>query len=563
MTAKDGGAENDGLFREESSSSSSSSSKRTVQQHPHRTTTGTTSPSLASSSSSFVLTQYQRRHDFWHTLAGVAGNVLEWFDFSIFGFFSEEIGQAFFPNAQDPVAQSFAVFGGAFLFRPVGGLLLGAIGDKYGREKALRISIFLMAFPTFAMGCLPTYNQVGVVAIVLLIIIRILQGLSVGGQLMSSLVFTLEGHPPQHWGVYGSFVMAAANFGTLLGNLVATFLKATLTQTQIDAWGWRIPFWSGILVSLSGFYLRSSNEGGGGTVGHGKYPNGSKIANDNEYDHEEEDNVDHKYTGPSSTQKVSTGTTGTGTPNPIQLAFSKGNRRSLLAAAMVPCLWSAGFYLSFVWMATYMKDIIEPPVPHSFSINAMSLLLSVCLFFPVAGKISDRWRRRPVMTVGALGIAFVGPVLFWLIRQRDPLVALLSQCLLGVFLSLWGAPMCAWLVESFDPAARLTSVAIGYNIAQATAGGLAPVVATVLADDVSRQAPGYILTVLAMIALLGLWVVAPSPQSALFTPAATTELVMVTGDQNDLERKGDNELTKEVEDDDDDDEEDSYDNELL
>lgn len=133
------------------------------------------------------LVAFQRRHDFWHTLAGIIGNVLEWYDFAVFGFFSEEIGKVFFPNSQDPVAQSFAVFGGAFLFRPVGGVLLGYLGDVYGREKALRISIFLMAFPTFAMGCLPTYDQVGVVAIILLIFIRILQGLSVGGQVSTIL----------------------------------------------------------------------------------------------------------------------------------------------------------------------------------------------------------------------------------------------------------------------------------------------------------------------------------------------------------------------------------------
>ena len=120
-------------------------------------------------------------------MAGIIGNVLEWYDFAVFGFFSEEIGKVFFPNSQDPVAQSFAVFGGAFLFRPVGGVLLGYLGDVYGREKALRISIFLMAFPTFAMGCLPTYDQVGVVAIILLIFIRILQGLSVGGQVSTIL----------------------------------------------------------------------------------------------------------------------------------------------------------------------------------------------------------------------------------------------------------------------------------------------------------------------------------------------------------------------------------------
>lgn len=443
------------------------------------------------------------------------------------------------------------------MFRPVGGVLLGYLGDVYGREKALRVSIFLMAFPTFAMGCLPTYNQVGAVSIVLLIVIRILQGLSVGGQLMSSLVFTLEGHPEVHWGVYGSFVMAAANFGTLLGNIVATILESSLTPEQLQSWGWRIPFWSGILVSLSGFYLRSSEGHHHGQQHHQYQGTTEAPPSAPSGEHQNDDECDE--------QEVAVPVTPANNPttsNPIRLALSRGNRRSLLAASMVPCLWSAGFYFSFVWMATYMQDLLVPPVPHSFTINAMSLLLSVCMFFPVAGKLSDEIGRHPVMTIGALGLGMIGPILFWFIRQGNPLHALIAQCMLGVFLSFWGAPMCAWLVEAFEPAARLTSVAIGYNIAQATAGGLAPMVATVLTDDVSRQAPGYILTFLAVISLAGLHIVAPAPDTARFALTATVEMVATTDDTAETVPNGKDGETKQGQNDGDDSDDDD-DNELL
>jgi len=206
--------------------------------------------------------------DFWQTVAGVAGNVLEWYDFAVFGYFSDVLGEVFFPPNQkgdNATTESFLVFGGAFLMRPVGGLMLGYIGDMYGRKKALVISIFLMAFPTFAMGCLPSYEQIGDWAIVLLVVVRLLQGLSVGGQLMSSLVFTLENHDPSHWGLYGSYVMAAANFGTLLGGIAGFVIRALLTDEQLRIWGWRLPFVSGIFVSISGFYLKSH---GGDHDGH-------------------------------------------------------------------------------------------------------------------------------------------------------------------------------------------------------------------------------------------------------------------------------------------------------
>jgi MHS family proline/betaine transporter-like MFS transporter len=407
-------------------------------------------------------------HDIWETIAGVAGNILEWYDFAVFGFFSDIIGSVFFPHNQGGNAstvEAFAVFGGAFLMRPIGGMMLGYIGDVYGRKKALVISIFLMAFPTFAMGCLPTYDQVGGVAIVLLIIVRLLQGLSVGGQLVSSLVFTLENHHPSQWGLYGSYVMAAANLGTLFGALVGSLLRSILTLEQLETWGWRLPFLSGIVVSFSGFYLRNHGE----EHGHGGPPSGHVAAN-------ADANVED-HSGEGQDAPVVTATPAP--VNPIRLAFSKSNRRALIASAMVPMLWSAGFYLSFVWMAIYMDTLIEDPVPHAFAINSLALLISVCLFFPVAGHLSDLYGRRFIMTIGGVGVGLMSPLLVMLIGRGHPAVAIVSQCTIGIALSFWGAPMCAWLVESFDPASRLTSVAIGYNLAQATVGGLTPSLATV------------------------------------------------------------------------------------
>ena len=242
------------------------------------------------------------------TFAGLAGNILEWYDFAIFAYFSDILSDVFFPPNQEghaALVETFAVFGGAFLMRPIGGMMMGYIGDKYGSRKALTISIFLMAFPTFAMGCLPGYSSIGSLAIVLLTLVRLLQGLSVGGQLMSSLVSTLERHPKAKWGLYGSYVMASANLGTLLGGTIAMILRRSLTAEELQTWGWRIPFLSGIFVSVSGFYLRSHRS----------------------------DDDQHQVHGDGATS---------GPQNPIRLSFSRGNIRSLLASAMVTLLWSTG-----------------------------------------------------------------------------------------------------------------------------------------------------------------------------------------------------------------------------
>jgi MHS family proline/betaine transporter-like MFS transporter len=183
-------------------------------------------------------------------------------------------------------------------------------------------------------------------------------------------------------------------------------------------------------------------------------------------------------------------------------------------------LWSSGFYLSFVWMAIFMEDLIESPVPHAFGVNSAALLISVCLFFPVAGILSDRYGRRFVMTIGGVSVGVLSPILVLVIGKGNALNALVAQSSLGVALSFWGAPMCAWLVEAFEPEARLTSVAIGYNLAQATVGGLTPSVATIMVDSVGVNSPGWILTVLSILSLTGLWIVAPPVGAS--PPASST-----------------------------------------
>ena len=225
--------------------------------------------------------------------------------------------------------------------------------------------------------------------------------------------------------------------------------------------------------------------------------------------------------------------------NPLRIAFSRGNRRALAAATMVPMLWSAGFYLSFVWMATYMEHLVEPPVPHSFLVNATALLLSVCMFFPVAGILSDHYGRKRIMMVGGVSLGILSPLLLLLIGVGNSFLALFAQILLGIALSLWGAPMCAWLVESFEPQARLTSVAFGYNVAHATVGGMSPALATLLVDKVSVEAPGWILTALAVISVSGLWFVAPPVPTHLAPIVATNAPTVASGPRREpCERSG-------------------------
>jgi MHS family proline/betaine transporter-like MFS transporter len=324
----------------------------------------------------------------------------------------------------------------------VGGLTIGYVGDKYGRKQALVLSLFLMAFPTFAMGCLPTYEQVGSLSTVLLVICRLLQGMSVGGQLPASLIYTVEMRPKASWGYYGALVMSkslssftlfslntldqhcstlccflfavASNCGTLLGNLVGAFMRSALTDEQLLSWGWRIPFLSGILIAFVAMYLRD----------HGAEHN----PNAGKYDDDEVHSDD------VSKQK-------TESKHLLGEVFKRENLPALGSATLTPMLWGAGFYTSFVWMAIYMKVLCNPPYEHAFWINAGALLFGIILPLPLTGMLSDKIGRDKPMGVGVVGLAIVGPLMIRIISSGNPVAALFAQWTLGVFLSLFGGPM--------------------------------------------------------------------------------------------------------------------------
>uniref|UniRef100_A0A7S4MWK3 Major facilitator superfamily (MFS) profile domain-containing protein n=1 Tax=Odontella aurita TaxID=265563 RepID=A0A7S4MWK3_9STRA len=413
------------------------------------------------------------------SFAGVAGNMLEWFDFSCFGYFSDVIATNFFPPDQGGHAaliQSFAVFGLAFLARPIGGAIIGQMGDKSGRKLALETALILMAFPTFFMGCLPTFSLVGYAATALLVLCRIAQGLSVGGQVMTSVVFTLERKDKSRWGLWGSAVAAASGAGVTLGSLFSYILRETLTDDQLNSWGWRIPFFFGVLGVVPGLYLKK----------HGKEhafleAEGTSVG------------LDDGQRGPPRRHE-----------SVISESFSRKNRRALVAAMLVGALPAAAYYVIFIWLAIFMETIANPPVPHAFAINTAAGALGV-LGTVLGGWIADcHGHYVRLMILSGIGLAISSPLLLRAIEGGNPVVAFFSQCSLGFFACVWNGSMLPWMVSSFPPSLRLTSVSIGYNAAVCVFGGFAPTFATILVDRYDAGATGLYLTVLAVLSIVGL-----------------------------------------------------------
>ena len=411
-------------------------------------------------------------HDLCTTIAGIAGNMMEWYDFSVFGYFSDIIGLVFFPEQKGHAAliESFAVFGGAFLVRPIGGLVIGLLGDNHGRKSAVETSIFLMAFPTFALGCLPSFETAGWISTFLLVIMRLLQGFSVGGQLMSSVVFALERSDRSRWGFWASSVFAVAGMGTAVGSFLSYILRETLNDDQLQSWGWRVPFLFGGIGVLPGAYLKYRGQDDNETppVRHGEIRRGPKKS------------------------------------TTVEEAFSPSNRRALIAAALVPCFSAATYYIVFVWLAIYMEAIVDPPVPHAFMISTSIGILGIFMSF-LGGWISDFYPKYvQLMFFSSAIIAVISPIFLIFIGNGNPWIAFLCQTTIGLLLSIWSGAMLPWLIASFPPRVRLTSVSIGYNLAVGICGGFSPAVATLLVDNFASYSPGFIMTALAVVSWTGL-----------------------------------------------------------
>lgn len=321
--------------------------------------------------------------------------------------------------------------------RPIGGLVTGHIGDKHGRKKALVFSLFCMSIPTVALGLLPTYASVGGWSTALLIICRMLQGFSVGGQLPSTLVYTLERKPREKWGYYGSFVNFAANFGVILGNLVGALIRQLVTPEQLLTVGWRAAFLSGIAILPVAVYLK--------LCGKEHHPNEG---------HYEDDSTSSAALSESQRK------------HPLREAVKRENWLALSSSILVPMLYGGGYYLSVVWMAIYMSEIIHPPVPGSFWVNLAANVFGVTLTAFFTGWLSDRVGRIKLMSFGAISTGILAPIMIWLISESGGKVAeaLFAQLCLTFFFSFYAGPFSAWLVERFPVKIRLTSVSLGFNI---------------------------------------------------------------------------------------------------
>jgi MFS transporter, MHS family, proline/betaine transporter len=373
--------------------------------------------------------------------AGVIGNVLEWFDFAVFGYFSTEIGASFFPGSSPGAQQlkAFMVFALGFAARPIGSLVLGPVGDRIGRRALLTLSIALMGVATLLIGFLPTYAQVGFLAPVLLASLRMIQGFSLGGEFTGSMVYTTELASPLMRGLVSSSTAAGTTIGFILGSATSALLRNHLDEAQRLSWGWRVPFIISVVLCIGGWLLRR---------GLRESEEGEKAA----------------------------------AARPPLWSSLAGDWRPMLQTFGIVALTNALYYLTFTFAGEYRKSHPVPDQPDFQSINTMMLFV-VLISKPLGGWLSDKMGRRRLMLILTVAMMVLFYFAFGMMAHGSGRDFMLGQLLMGVPLGLALGLQGAMVVEIFPLRTRVTSMSLAYSLTLVLAGGLAPLIASWLIDN--------------------------------------------------------------------------------
>ena len=406
------------------------------------------------------------------------GNFIEWFDYASYSYFATTIALVFFPSGNHTVAmlQTFGVFALSFVLRPVGALFWGNFGDKKGRKGALAISIMFMSGASFLIGCLPSYAKVGILAPILLLLLRMVQGFSASGEYAGAATFLGEYAPTKKRGIYCSLIPASTAIGLLAGSTLATFMTASLSSEVLTAWGWRIPFLMAGPLGLVVHYIRT------------------KLADSPVYASMSEA-LENK-------QQVASGTVSKQT-SPLRELFQH-HAKALLISFGACVLNAVGFYTVLTYLPTYLSDIVGLASAQSSTITTICLVLYVALVFGM-GHISDKFGRKKVLIGACAAFILLTVPAFLVLNTAQFWLVLIVELAMCATLTANDGTLSSYLTETFPTSVRFTGFAFSFNLANAIFGGTAPFIATWLIYTTgSSIAPAWYMVAVAAVALVAM-----------------------------------------------------------
>lgn len=396
------------------------------------------------------------------------GNAIEWYDFVIYGYFAAIFGSLFFPNA-DPTVQilaSWGVFWSGFIARPLGSIVFGHIGDRVGRKSALTFSIYAMAIPTAMIGCLPTYDQWGVFATVLLVLFRSMQGFAIGGEFTGSMVFLVEHAPKHQRGQWGSLTSLSAVIGVVIGSSIVAGLNRSIDHEQMLAWGWRFPFILSIVGSLVAGYIR-------------RY-----------------------LSDPTAFLEVKANAAKETVP--IKELFSQ-HKSKIGTIILLDFLTAIGFFMVAIFLVSYFRTYLKVQEDIALAVNTFNMCIFAAAIF-TGGYFADRFGRNLLLALPCIGFIIFSYPLFLLLQTQTVFGLVVGQGVLAIFMGLFFGVIPSTLVEMIPIKIRCSGLSIGHNISMAIFGGSAPLLATELIQGTGNIAsPAFLLIAASVLSLSSLF----------------------------------------------------------
>ncbi|MDM5286134.1 MFS transporter [Peribacillus frigoritolerans] len=405
-------------------------------------------------------------------IASLVGSSIEWFDYFLYGTVSALVfNQLFFVN-EDPtigLLLSYASFALAFFIRPFGGVIFSHIGDRIGRKKTLVITLSLMGVATFGMGLLPTYQAVGIWAPILLITLRLVQGLGIGGEWGGALLLAVEYAPAEKRGLFGAIPQMGVTIGMLLGT-AALSIMTLLPENAFMTWGWRIPFIFSALLVFFGLWIRKGID---------ETPSFKKVKESGEV------------------------------PKLPIVETLKNYWREVLIAVGAKVVETAPFYIFSTFVVSYATSNLGFSRTATLTAVMIATIITTILI-PIMGNLSDKIGRKKLFIGGTIGMALFAFPYFWLLQQKSVLLLIVATVIgLGVIWAPITAVLGTMFSEIFDAKIRYTGITLGYQIGAALAGGTAPLVATALLDRFNNSyVPVAIYIIFAsVLSLAAIWAV--------------------------------------------------------
>lgn len=405
-------------------------------------------------------------------IGGVVGGFIEWYDFVIYGLSAPVLADLFFPEGSPTAALLgiFAIYAVAFLMRPLGGLYFGALGDRIGRKHVLSATVLLIGAATLVIGLLPTYGQIGISAAALLLVARLVQGFSAGGESAGGGSFVIESAPAHRRGAWMGFFVASAFAPGAVGALLIVGLQATMGADGYQAWGWRIPFILGGVVAVFGLWIRR------------------KLDDPEEYTESRAQDGQVK--------------------SPLRKAASQ-HLRSIVIVVFLIAVQAVGAYMLNSYMLTFIAT--ETGMASTSILLALSLSIGlITLALPFAGLLTDKVGRKPMLVAGGVWLLVLSVPAFLLVLQGTFLAAAAGTLILAIGVTVYSAGGYVTLFELFPTQVRASGVAMAYNIGFTIFGGTTPLISTALTDNFGSLAPAYYMVV---ICAIGLLVVRKTPET--------------------------------------------------